>query len=185
MSFTIEPLAALPEVRVITPRTFPDERGEFYESWHAEKLARLGFDETFVQDNHSASAGGVLRGLHYQLPPVAQGKLVRAVAGEIFDVAVDVRRSSASLGRWVSRRLSAVNREMLWIPPGFAHGFYALGDGAVVVYKCTVPYSSRHDRALLWSDPDLGIAWPLSDGEPMVSDKDARGSTLRAAELFP
>jgi len=185
VSFTIEPLAALPELRVITPRAFPDERGEFYESWHADKLARLGFAETFVQDNHSASARGVLRGLHYQLPPAAQGKLVRAVVGEVFDVAVDVRRSSPTLGRWASRRLSAANREMLWIPPGFAHGFYVPGEAAVVVYKCTAAYSAEHDRTLLWSDPELGIDWPLSGGKPTVSDKDARGSRLRAAELFP
>jgi dTDP-4-dehydrorhamnose 3,5-epimerase len=185
VSFTIEPLAGLPEVRVITPPAFPDDRGVFYESWHAEKLARLGFEETFVQDNHSASVGGVLRGLHYQLPPAAQGKLVRAVVGEVFDVAVDVRRSSPSLGRWASRRLSATNREMLWIPPGFAHGFYVMGDGAVVVYKCTAPFSSEHDRSLLWSDPELGIDWPLSGGAPTVSEKDAHCPPLRAAELFP
>lgn len=186
MSFTSEPLPELPDVRVIVPRAFPDSRGLFFESWHAEKFARVGIDVPFVQDNHSESAGGVLRGLHYQVPPSEQGKLVRAVRGEIFDVAVDIRRSSPTFGRWAGRRLSAANREMLWIPPGHAHGFYALDGGAVVIYKCTAAYSPDHDRTLLWNDPTLGIAWPLEGGrEPELSEKDRAGLPLDEAELFP
>lgn len=186
MSFTRQSLPTLPEVWVISPEVLPDARGLFFESWHAAKFAELGLDVVFVQDNHSISGAGVLRGLHYQLPPAAQGKLVRAVVGEIFDVAVDLRRSSATFGRWAGRRLSAENREMLWIPPGFAHGFYVLGDGAEVVYKCTVDYSPEHDRTLRWNDPDLEIEWPLAaDARPSLSDKDLGGASLHSAELFP
>ena len=184
MSFTIENLA-LPEVRVITPEVHPDDRGAFFESWHAEKLSDLGFEETFVQDNHSVSAAGVLRGLHYQLPPAAQGKLVRVVRGEVFDVAVDIRRSSPTFGHWVARLLSADNREMLWVPPGFAHGFYVTSDGADVAYKCTAPYRPMYDRVVRWDDPKLAIHWPLVDGlAPELSAKDAAAPGLAEAELF-
>lgn len=186
MSFASEPLAELREVRVIAPRVLRDGRGLFLESWHAAKFAALGFDESFVQDNHSESERGVLRGLHYQLPPAAQGKLVRVVVGEIFDVAVDLRRSSPTLGRWAARRLSADNHEMLWIPPGHAHGFYTLSPRAVVAYKCTAAYAPDHERTLSWNDPRVAIDWPLIDGmPPQLSDKDRRGVGLEAAELFP
>jgi dTDP-4-dehydrorhamnose 3,5-epimerase len=186
VSFSCQALTELPEVLVITPRAFPDARGAFFESWHAEKFAELGVDVPFVQDNHSISKGGVLRGLHYQLPPAAQGKLVRVVAGEVFDVAVDIRRSSPTFGRWAARSLSADNREMLWIPPGFAHGFYVTRDEAVMAYKCTVPYSREHERTLSWSDPEVAIAWPLVEGTaPALSERDEQAAELRTAELFP
>jgi dTDP-4-dehydrorhamnose 3,5-epimerase len=186
VSFSSQSLSALPEVRVLSPQIFPDARGVFFESWNAAKFADLDLDVDFVQDNHSISAAKVLRGLHYQLPPKMQGKLVRVVVGEVFDVAVDIRRSSPTFGRWAGRRLSAENREMLWIPLGFAHGFYVLSAGAEVVYKCTEAYSSAHDRVLLWNDPDLAIDWPLApDVEPSLSDKDSGGASWRTAELLP
>lgn len=184
MSFSIESLA-LPEVRVVTPRVHADDRGAFFESWHAEKLAAVGFDEVFVQDNHSISSAGVLRGLHYQLPPAAQGKLVRVVRGAVFDVAVDVRRSSPTFGRWVGRTLSADNREMLWVPPGFAHGFYVTSDGAEVVYKCTAPYIPEQDRVVRWDDPEIAVDWPLVGGRaPELSAKDAAAPLAAQAEFF-
>lgn len=175
----------LPGVSVFTPKVWADDRGAFFESWHADKFAELGLSESFVQDNHSISAAGVLRGLHYQLPPAEQGKLVRVVVGEVFDVAVDIRRSSPTFGRWVGRRLSADNRAMLWIPPGFAHGFYVTSEQAEVVYKCTAPYSPDRDRTLLWDDPELAIGWPLIAGRPpALSTKDTAPPTLAQAELF-
>lgn len=186
MSFSSQPLAGLPDILVVTPRVLRDARGLFLESWHAAKFAALGIDEPFVQDNHSESERGVLRGLHYQLPPAAQGKLVRAVAGEIFDVAVDLRRSSPTFGRWAARRLSDDNHEMLWIPPGFAHGFYTSSARAMVAYKCTAAYSPEHERTLAWDDPQVGVDWPLVDAvAPELSDKDRRGVRLEAAEPFP
>ena len=184
MSFTIESLE-LPEVQVITPRAHADERGVFFESWHAEKLAALGFTETFKQDNHSVSAAGVLRGLHYQLPPAAQGKLVRVIHGEVFDVAVDIRRSSPTFKRWVGRLLSAENREMLWVPPGFAHGFYVTSNGAEVVYKCTAVHEPESDRVVRWDDAELAVEWPLVGlAPPALSAKDAEAPALADAELF-
>jgi len=186
VTFTVQPLAELPDVLVVTPKVFSDERGVFFESWHAEKFAELGFDEPFVQDNQSVSGSGVLRGLHYQLPPMAQGKLVRVVVGEVFDVAVDIRRSSPTFGRWAAHRLSAANREMLWLPAGFAHGFSVVGSGAVMVYKCTAPYSAPHERTILWNDPQIDVAWPAGDGTgAQVSSKDRAGLPLRVAELYP
>jgi len=186
MSFTSHPLPDLPEVRVITPRVFADDRGEFVESWHSEKFADIGLTVEFVQDNHSISDGGVLRGLHYQVPPASQVKLVRVVVGEVFDVAVDIRRSSATFGRWVGRRLSADNREMLWIPDGFAHGFLTLSPRAEVVYKCSAHYAPESDRTLAWDDPEIAVVWPLNDGEaPRLSSKDTGAPSLREAELFP
>jgi dTDP-4-dehydrorhamnose 3,5-epimerase len=174
----------IPDVVLIEPRVFGDARGFFMETWRADQFAGIGGNMSFVQDNHSRSGPGVLRGLHYQLQR-PQGKLVRAVAGAVFDVAVDLRRSSPTFGRWVGRVLSAENKLQLWIPPGFAHGFYVLGESAETVYKCTEFYSPEHDRCLLWNDPDLAISWPLSRGQaPALSQKDAAGRPLRSAECF-
>lgn len=182
MRFT--PLA-IPEVILIEPRVFGDERGFFMETWNARVFAQAGLDFHFVQDNHSRSAQGVLRGLHYQLRQ-PQGKLVRVVAGEVFDVAVDLRRSSPSFGRWVGHRLSADNKHMLWIPPGFAHGFYVMSRDAEFVYKCTDFYAPEHERSLRWDDPDVAIDWPLTDGRaPTLAAKDAAGVTLGKAECYP
>ena len=173
----------LPGVCVIEPRVFSDDRGFFFESWNERALAAAGIDATFVQDNHSRSRRGVLRGLHYQIEH-AQGKLVRAVIGEVYDVVVDLRRSSASFGRTFGITLSAENRKMLWVPPGFAHGFLALSQSVDFLYKSTDYWSPQHERTLLWNDPALGIAWPL-DGEPIVTAKDAAGTPLAGAELYP
>lgn len=174
----------LPEVLVFEPEVFADARGLFFESFNQRRFREAtGLDLTFVQDNHSRSARGVLRGLHYQVRQ-AQGKLVRAVAGEVFDVAVDLRRSSPRFGRWTGERLSAQNLRMHWIPPGFAHGFLALSDTADVAYKVTSYYAPEHERCLLWSDPALAIDWPL-EGEPLLSDRDRRGLPLAGAETYP
>lgn len=175
---------ALPEVLVLEPRVFGDERGFFLESYNQHVFREAaGIDANFVQDNHSRSARNVLRGLHYQLKQ-AQGKLVRVVAGEVFDVAVDLRRSSPLFGRWVGQRLSADNKRMLWIPPGFAHGFLALSEFAEVLYKTTDYYAPEHERCVMWNDPDIGVDWPLT-GVPLVSEKDSRGAALKLAETFP
>ena len=175
---------ALAEVLVIEPAVFGDARGAFFESWNKRSFAALvGRDVDFVQDNHSTSAGGVLRGLHYQVRQ-AQGKLVRVISGEVFDVAVDLRRSSKTFGRWVGERLSEQNRRMMWIPEGFAHGFLVLSDSAEFLYKTTDYYAPEHERTLLWNDPALGIAWPLS-GDPVLKPKDAAGLPLARAETFP
>jgi len=178
----IEP-AAIPEVAVVHPKTFGDERGFFLESWNRRAFAAAGLDVDFVQDNHSRSRRGVLRGLHYQVER-PQGKLVRVVAGEILDVAVDLRRSSPTFGRHVSVVLSADNRQALWVPPGFAHGFLVLSDSADVLYKTTEYWYPEHDRTLLWSDPALGIRWPL-DGPPILAAKDAAGRRLADADVYP
>lgn len=175
----------LPEVIVIEPAVFPDERGFFFESWHAEKFRHIGIDVRFVQDNHSKSAQGTLRGLHYQLPPHAQGKLVRVVEGEVFDVAVDLRRSSPTFGRWTAEILSAANHRMMWIPAGFGHGFYVTSASAQFLYKCTDIYAPDAARFVRWDDPDLAIEWPLVGGKaPALSKKDAAAPRLAAAELF-
>ena len=175
---------AIPDVLVIEPDVFGDARGFFFESWNRRAFAGLvGHDVEFVQDNHSASAQRVLRGLHYQVRQ-PQGKLVRVVAGEVFDVAVDLRRASATFGKWVAERLSAANHRMMWVPPGFAHGFLVLSERAEFLYKTTEYYAPRHERTLLWSDPALGIPWPLS-GEPVVKPTDAAGARLADAETFP
>jgi dTDP-4-dehydrorhamnose 3,5-epimerase len=170
-----EPLS-IPEVVLIRPRVFGDDRGYFLETWERRKFAAGGIDHEFVQDNHSGSSHGVLRGLHYQIRQ-PQGKLVRVIEGEVFDVAVDLRRSSATFGRWVGVRLSSVDREMIWIPPGFAHGFLVLSAYAQFLYKCTDYYAPEHERTLLWNDPAVGIAWPLHevDGGVVLSEKDANG----------
>ncbi len=174
---------ALPEVLLLEPKVFGDERGFFYESFNARKFEELtGVAAHFVQDNHSKSAKNVLRGLHYQLQQT-QGKLVRVVAGEVFDVAVDLRRASPTFGRWVGERLSAQNRRMLWVPEGFAHGFLVLSEMAEFLYKTTDYYAPEHDRSLLWNDPRVGIDWPL-DGEPLLKPRDAAAPTLEHAETF-
>jgi len=170
-------------VLLLEPRIFGDDRGFFLESYNKRTFQQLtGVATEFVQDNHSRSAINVLRGLHYQLKQV-QGKLIRVVAGEIFDVVVDLRRSSSSFGRWMGHRLSAQSKQMLWVPPGFAHGFLALADGTEVLYKTTDYYEPEHERCVLWNDPDVGIEWPL-DGAPVVSEKDRRGIPLKQAETF-
>lgn len=175
---------AIPEVLLIEPAVFGDARGFFFESWNAKTFAKLaGREVDFVQDNHSASGRGVLRGLHYQVKQ-PQGKLVRVVAGEVFDVAVDLRRSSPTFGRWVGERLSEDNRRMMWVPEGFAHGFLVLSDAAEFLYKTTDYYAPEHERTLLWNDAALGIAWPLA-GAPLLKPKDAAGTPLAAAETYP
>ncbi len=175
---------ALPDVKIIEPRVFGDARGFFYESWNARDFAAAGVDARFVQDNHSRSARFVLRGLHYQVHQ-PQGKLVRVVAGAVFDVAVDLRRSSASFGRWVGAVLSAANQRVLWVPPGFAHGFLTLEEGSELLYKCTDFYAPEHERCLLWSDPQVGIAWPLEGSDvPCLSPRDSAGTPLAQAETF-
>ena len=173
---------SLPGVFLLEPRVFGDERGFFLESYNKRIFASLGIEAEFVQDNHSRSAGGVLRGLHYQIRQ-PQGKLVRVVAGEVFDVAVDLRRHSASFGQWTGMRLSAENKRMAWIPPGFAHGFYVVSDTAEFLYKTTDYYAPEFERSLLWNDPELNIDWPLS-GEPVLSEKDRNGVRLDQAEVF-
>lgn len=179
----VTPLA-LPAVLVIEPRVFGDDRGWFYESFNAQSFAEAtGLDVSFVQDNHSLSSKGVLRGLHFQLPPAAQGKLVRVVAGSIFDVAVDIRRSSPTFGRWVGETISAQDKRQLWIPAGFAHGFLALEDGTEVLYKTTDFYNKATEGAVRWDDPDIGIAWP-HDQAPVLAAKDAVAPALADAELF-
>jgi dTDP-4-dehydrorhamnose 3,5-epimerase len=173
---------SLPEVFVLEPRVFGDERGFFFESYNQQNMSKVGIADTFVQDNHSSSSRNVLRGLHYQLEH-PQAKLVRVVEGEILDAAVDMRKSSPNFGRWEAVRLSGENKRMLWIPVGFAHGFCVLSDRAQVLYKATDFYSPEHERTILWSDPDLKINWEL-DAEPIVSAKDQRGVAFRNSESF-
>ena len=174
---------SIPDVLIIEPKVFGDERGFFYESFNAAAFeAAKGLKRQFVQDNHSKSQRVVLRGLHYQIQQ-PQGKLVRVVAGEVFDVAVDLRRSSPSFGRWTGVLLNAENKRQLWIPEGFAHGFVVLSETAEFLYKTTDYYAPEHERSLLWNDPELGIDWPL-DTPPQLSAKDQAGKLLRDAELF-
>jgi dTDP-4-dehydrorhamnose 3,5-epimerase len=173
------------EVRVFEPVLHSDERGHFYESYNETTFdAWLGRQVRFVQDNHSTSAKGVLRGLHYQLPPAAQAKLVRVTRGAVFDVAVDIRRSSPGFGQWRGFDLSKANHRQLWIPEGFAHGFLALTDGAEVQYKTSQLYSPDHDCAIRWDDPAIAIAWPLDGAVPRVGARDASAPTLADAEVF-
>ncbi len=169
-------------VFILEPRVFGDERGFFLESYNERGFVQLGIAEKFVQDNHSSSRRNVLRGLHYQIRH-AQGKLVRVAEGEILDVAVDLRRSSPSFGKWETVRLSGANKRMLWIPAGFAHGFRVISEQAHVLYKATDYYSPEEERTLSWNDPDLKIDWEL-DGDPIISAKDQRGVSLRDAETF-
>jgi dTDP-4-dehydrorhamnose 3,5-epimerase len=175
---------------LLTPRMFGDERGFFFESWNQQAFNAAAGDTAFVQDNHSRSSRGVLRGLHYQLPPHSQGKLVRCVLGEIFDVAVDIRRSSPTFGQWVGAVLSADNKQQLWVPAGFAHGFLTLSEQAEALYKTTDFWSRECERAIRWDDPALAIAWPLealAGAEPQLSEKDAVApllAELPATDLF-
>ena len=174
---------AIADVLVVEPAVFGDARGFFFESWNRKAFAAaVGRDVDFVQDNHSMSMRGVLRGLHYQLAR-PQGKLVRVVSGEVFDVAVDLRRSSPTFGRWVGERLSADNRRMMWIPGGFAHGFLVLSGAAEFLYKTTDYYMPDDERTLLWNDPAIGIAWPLA-GEPLLKPRDAAGTPLARADTY-
>ena len=174
---------AIPEVLILEPQVFGDDRGFFFESFNARRFEELsGLSVSFVQDNHSKSAKGVLRGLHYQIRQ-PQGKLVRVLAGAIYDVVVDMRRSSPFFGRWVGVALSAENRHQIWVPPGFAHGFVVTSETAEVAYKTTDYWAPEHERALLWNDPALAIDWPLA-GEPMLSGKDSQGKLLADAESF-
>ncbi len=174
----------LPDVILIRPKVFEDPRGFFTDTWHRKLFEQEGIDANFVQDSHSGSVGGTIRGLHYQITQ-AQGKLIRVVKGEAFDVAVDIRRSSPDFGQWTGEVLSAENRKMIWIPPGFAHGFLVLSKNAEFEYKCTDYYAPEHERTLQWDDPDIAIDWPLLDGEqPILSAKDESGLPLKEAQVY-
>lgn len=176
--------ARIPEVLIIEPTVFGDERGFFFESFSQRAFNEaVGQDFTFVQDNHSKSARNVLRGLHYQLSPKAQGKLVRVVQGEVFDVAVDIRKGSPTFGQWTGEILSAENKKQFWIPPGFAHGFVTLSETAEFLYKTTDYYSPEHERSIIWNDRDLAIDWPIC-GTPLVSERDAAAPTFVSADTF-
>jgi dTDP-4-dehydrorhamnose 3,5-epimerase len=168
---------------IIEPRVFGDDRGFFMESWNRQTFVRLGLDLDFVQDNHSRSAKGVLRGLHYQQPN-PQGKLVRVTSGRAWDVAVDLRVGSTTYGKWVGVELSALNKRMFWVPPGFAHGFVSLEDGTDFLYKCTGLYDPTSEHSLAWDDPEVGIVWPLEGIEPQLSAKDKVGKALSEVEPF-
>ena len=175
----------IPEVKIIEPTVFGDERGFFFESFHQSRFEQaIGYAVNFIQDNHSRSVKGVLRGLHYQLSPHAQAKLVRCVQGEVFDVAVDIRRGSATFGKWVGVHLSAENKRQLWIPEGFAHGFVTLSESADFLYKTTHYYAAQSERAILWNDPELAIDWPLAGITPQLSAKDMQAKSFRMADLF-
>ena len=176
----VTPLA-VPDVLLIEPKVFGDARGFFFESFNQRAFNEVtGLDVQFVQDNHSRSVRHVLRGLHYQLPPYAQGKLVRAVVGEVFDVAVDLRPDSPTLGRWAGAVLSAENKRQMWVPPGFAHGFLVLSEAAEFLYKTTDYYAPEYERSIRWDDPDLGIDWPLDGAIPQLSGKDAQAACWRS-----
>ena len=176
---------AIPDVKLIEPKVFGDSRGFFLESWNAQAFASAGIDRMFVQDNHSLSSRGTLRGLHYQMNRT-QGKLVRVVVGEVFDVAVDMRRNSPTFGKWVGELLSSENKRMLWVPEGFAHGFYVTSERAEFLYKCTDYYDPSSERALLWNDPSVGVRWPLVPGtDVLLSAKDKDGRPFALAETFP
>jgi dTDP-4-dehydrorhamnose 3,5-epimerase len=182
---------AIPDVWLIRPRVFGDDRGFFYESFSARTFQEAtGLIPTFVQDNHSKSARGVLRGLHYQLPPYAQGKLLRVTQGAVFDVVVDIRKTSPTFGKWLGNYLSQDNQTQKWIPPGFAHGFLTLSESAEILYKTTEFYESSAEASIAWNDPDLDIQWPLTDlkavglHEPILSSKDQQASSFRNAKVF-
>lgn len=175
---------SIPDLLILEPKVFGDERGFFMETYQARQFSELGLPTHFVQDNHSGSRQGTLRGLHYQIRQ-AQGKLVRVVSGEIFDIAVDLRKSSPSFGKWVGARLSTQNKHLFWIPAGFAHGFYVLSDWAEIVYKATDYYAPAWERTILWNDPDLAITWPLIDQlPPVLSAKDGAGLRFSNAETY-
>jgi dTDP-4-dehydrorhamnose 3,5-epimerase len=171
----------IPAVILVEPRVFPDDRGFFQETYKRSDFVRAGITEAFVQDNHSHSTAAVLRGLHYQKDPAAQGKLVSVISGEIFDVAVDLRRGSPTFGKWVGATLSAANHHMLYVPPGFGHGFCVISPEADVVYKVTAEYSPEHDRGVRWNDPDIGVRWPV--GSPALSAKDQQHPSLQEADI--
>lgn len=175
---------AIPGPLVIEPQVFGDDRGFFMESWNARRFREAGIDVDFVQDNHSRSARGVLRGLHFQNPN-AQGKLVRVTAGRVWDVVVDVRRASPHFGQWAGVELSAANKRMFWVPPGFAHGFVCLEDGTDFLYKCTAFYDPASEHSLLWNDPAIGIDWPLEGLTPLLSGKDRAGVPLADIQAYP
>lgn len=175
----------IPDVLIIEPKVFGDDRGFFFESFNERVFAETtGIKTQFVQDNHSRSGKNVLRGLHYQIQQT-QGKLLRVVAGEIFDIAVDIRKSSPTFGQWVGCLLSGENKRQFWVPPGFAHGFLVVSDSADVLYKATDYYAPQYDRCIFWNDPDIGIEWPLNGAEPILSAKDQAGQRLKSAEVFP
>ena len=174
----------IPGVIIVEPDVFGDHRGFFMESWHAEKFAEGGIDAQFVQDNHSRSNQGILRGLHYQIEQ-PQGKLVRVLSGEVFDVAVDLRRDSPTFGKWFGMTLNDIDKKMLWVSPGFAHGFYVVSEQADFFYKCTELYAPEHERAIRWDDPDLAIDWPIASGqEPVLAPKDAAAKSFKDAEVY-
>ncbi|NEP46459.1 MAG: dTDP-4-dehydrorhamnose 3,5-epimerase [Okeania sp. SIO2H7] len=174
----------IPEVLLIEPKVFGDDRGFFFESFNQKNFAeKTGVNLDFVQDNHSRSVKGVLRGLHYQIQQ-AQGKLLRTVVGEIFDVAVDIRKNSPNFGKWVGYMLTAENKRQLWVPPGFAHGFLVVSEIAEVLYKTTDYYAPQYERSIIWNDPEIGIEWPIEGITPILSKKDEAGTTLKAAEIF-
>lgn len=179
-------ITKIPDVKIIEPNIFGDKRGFFFESFNQKTFEdAVATKQQFVQDNHSKSSKGVLRGLHYQLPPMAQGKLVRVVQGEVFDVAVDIRKNSPTFGQWVGEVLSAENAKQLWIPDGFAHGFITLSDTAEFLYKTTNYYSPDHERCIAWDDPAINIKWPNLGNVPVnISDKDQRGSSLNVSDHF-
>lgn len=174
----------IPDVVLMEPEVFGDHRGFFLETFRQNDFKDKVADVRFVQDNHSRSSQGILRGLHYQVEQT-QGKLVRVVEGEVFDVAVDIRRNSPTFGKWVGANLSADNFKMMWVPQGFAHGFYVISESAQFMYKCTDYYAPEHERCILWNDPDLGIKWPLVNGkDPLLSQKDAEGDAFKNAQVF-
>lgn len=173
----------IPDVIVIEPPVFSDQRGFFMETWRESEFNDAGISQQFVQDNHSRSSQGVLRGLHYQVKN-PQGKLIRVVVGEIYDVAVDMRKDSASFGEWVSVVLSAENKKILWVPPGCAHGFYVISPYAEFVYKCTDYYAPEQERCIRWDDPDLAIDWPIQGSEPLLSEKDRTGAQFCDADYY-
>jgi dTDP-4-dehydrorhamnose 3,5-epimerase len=176
---------AIPEVKILRPNVHGDERGFFLEAWNQRDFREAGLDVSFVQDNHSHSKRGTLRGLHYQIEQ-PQGKLVRAATGRVFDVAVDFRRSSATFGKWIGITLTDERHEMLWIPPGFAHGYLVLSESADFLYKCTDYYAPEHERAVRWNDRDLDIGWPLDGGmEPILSPRDVAARAFRDADCYP
>lgn len=175
---------AIPEVLILEPQVYGDARGFFLETWNTKTFAEAGLDLNFVQDNHSRSRQGILRGMHYQIKH-PQGKLVRVTSGKVFDVAVDLRQSSPTFGQWAGAELSADNHRMMWVPPGFAHGFYVMSESADFLYKCTDFYAPEYDRSLRWDDPTVGIQWPLVNSEPpLISAKDEAGKSWQEADKF-
>ena len=177
-------ITKIPDVVLVKPKVYGDHRGFFMETYHEQRFRQAGIQGPFVQDNHSGSQKNTLRGLHYQIRH-PQGKLLRVIAGEVFDVAVDIRRSSETFGSWVGVTLSAENKNQLWVPPGFAHGFYVQSNWAEVIYKVTDIYAPEWERTIAWNDPEIGIRWPVPSGEEvMLSEKDRSGKSLREAELF-